>query len=96
MDGFIMMSITQLLVMGVAVVELVEVTEEYKALKLNTSDWESALTRREDPGTLLFTAVVEDTKGKVSVTKSVQSFEFEVVMVRVFLGAVVATRGSVS
>jgi hypothetical protein len=42
---------------------------------------------------LLEAAEVEDTIGLVLVTKSDQSKQFEVVIVKVFLGVVVATRG---
>jgi hypothetical protein len=86
----------QLLVIGVAVVELVEVTDEYKALKLKIKDCGDVLTSSEVPGVLVLEDATDETKGEVSVTKSVQSFELDVVIVRVFFGAVVATSGKLS
>lgn len=43
----------------------------------------------------MLAAATDETRGLVLVTKSAQFWELEVVMVRVFLGVVVATRGRV-
>jgi hypothetical protein len=93
--GFIMIIIPQLLVMGVAAADEVVVTVEYSAFKENTSDCEEALVKTDVPGVLVADAATVEIRGFWLVTKSLQSCELEVVIVSVFLGVVVATRGKV-
>lgn len=92
-DGLIIIIIPQLLVMGIDALDKVVVIEAYGTFILKIIDWADALTKRDDPTVFEFKVAVEETNGSKFVEKSVQSCEFEVVMVKVFFGVVVATNG---
>ena len=94
--GFIMIIIPQLLVIIVLPADEKLVMSAYGALGPNIKDWSTpASTLSPVPGTIPLGADVLETTGLLS-EKSYQSLELEVVMVKVFLGVDLATRGYVS